>query len=874
VSVWIQAWAIISWWVGLSLLGCVTYPLLARLFRHLPDSGFALSKVVGLLFLSYAIWLTASVGLLPFTTVSLLVLVALFVLLYLTLPFFLRRPRPALSRSRATSPSDVPLPLLSRWRKVRRPILEIEALTLAAYLVCLGIRMYNPEIIGAEKFMDFSFLNALGRAQTFPPHDPWLSGATLNYYYFGYLMTAVFTKLLALPARLTYNISVAFIFAVLVGAAYSLVWSITGRRRYGLAAVLFVAVAGNLDGIYQLLGGSGIAGFDFWRSTRVIEGTINEFPYFTVLFADLHPHLLALPLVVVVIHLLHLLARPRQIPLPAGGGRCGPSDATSRAGDAVTGEGAPGRVEGRGGLAEDRAESAGDRARHESARAGDNSGFMAADWTEDDAAEDAEYGAADRADDPGAEDAEHRSSAGSGHAAGDKVRGRPGNPGARAKSGRESRVWLLGALALLTLLLGALNVANFWDFPSYILLSGIFLLAGMAQRYHGTSWNSWIPTLVRSVLMVAVVTAVALLLFLPFYLSFHPHMKGVGMVERRTPLSDMVTIFAIPLFLAGSYLIAGIARIVRSLSRFSGELLLYAVAAFIIMAYAGLASWGASIVATILALVVVVLAVGKRRSWGDLQTLLFMGSGFLLVFIAELFHLEDSYGEDLERMNTVFKLHFQAWVVLGLGSALALWRLEQEILPRMRRVGRRTWYTAFVMLVLAVLVYPVVATYVKCGRFRVRPTLDGMAYIAVQHPGDYGAIEWLNERVPGAPTIVEAAGPPYSYYARFSTNTGLPAVLGWGNHELLWRNEAGLVGEREDDIRLLYEIGDPERAQEIVEKYGVAYICLGEVERAAYDVNAGHWAEIWPVVFEREGCRIFSASGERGTEVIAGQGGR
>jgi uncharacterized membrane protein len=34
--------------------------------------------------------------------------------------------------------------------------------------------------------MDMAFLSAANRASTFPPLDPWLAGADLNYYYVGH----------------------------------------------------------------------------------------------------------------------------------------------------------------------------------------------------------------------------------------------------------------------------------------------------------------------------------------------------------------------------------------------------------------------------------------------------------------------------------------------------------------------------------------------------------------------------------------------------------------------------------------------------------------------------------------------------------------
>ena len=87
-----------------------------------------------------------------------------------------------------------------------------------------------------------------------------------------------------------------------VGAA---LWVTVRRRRGGptpiaggVASAVAVGLFGNLDAAGQILGslrdGLGLRAaadrFDFWQSTRIIPGTINEFPFFSGLWADLHAH--------------------------------------------------------------------------------------------------------------------------------------------------------------------------------------------------------------------------------------------------------------------------------------------------------------------------------------------------------------------------------------------------------------------------------------------------------------------------------------------------------------------------------------------------------------------------------------------------------
>lgn len=105
----------------------------------------------------------------------------------------------------------------------------------------------------------------------------------------------------------------------------------------GLMGALFVAVIGNLDGAIQLvqrswdkLGGSAVSllPLDFWRSSRMLPNLenveagfltfwlwgktdgpadvswhITEFPFFSFLFADLHAHMMAIPITILSIAL-------------------------------------------------------------------------------------------------------------------------------------------------------------------------------------------------------------------------------------------------------------------------------------------------------------------------------------------------------------------------------------------------------------------------------------------------------------------------------------------------------------------------------------------------------------------------------------------
>jgi uncharacterized membrane protein len=130
---------------------------------------------------------------------------------------------------------------------------------------------------------------------------------------------------------------------------------------------------------------------------------------------------------------------------------------------------------------------------------------------------------------------------------------------------------------------------------------------------------------------------------------------------------------------------------------------------------------------------------------------------------------------------------------------------------------------------------------------------------------DVAAIQWLNDQVSGQPVILEAAGSSYSDAARISTFTGLPTVLGWETHEWLWRTSSAmpdaygtLVSPRQADIRTFYTTTDPQERREQIERYQIAYIVVGQLERNAYGpLDELGLDATGTIVFERPTLKII-----------------
>jgi uncharacterized membrane protein len=245
----------------------------------------------------------------------------------------------------------------------------------------------------------------------------------------------------------------------------------------------------------------------------------------------------------------------------------------------------------------------------------------------------------------------------------------------------------------------------------------------------------------------------------------------------------------------------------------------------------------------------------EDRSQPQLFALLMVAIGALLVIGPEFLYLKDLFGD---RMNTVFKFYFATWILWGLAGAYAV----SEVWPR-RRPGWRVVSTLVVVPLMLGLVYPVAATWTKTNGFDPGGgrTLDGNAYMLRDHPGDAAAIAWINQNLRGG-VITEAIGGSYSAFGRVSAQTGLPTVLGWPGHEVQWRGDSALLGSRQDDIGRLYSSRTAGDIQDVLDKYGIAYVYVGTLEQSTYGVGSVEkYVPMMTILYQDQGVTLFGVPG-------------
>ena len=194
------------------------------------------------------------------------------------------------------------------------------------------------------------------------------------------------------------------------------------------------------------------------------------------------------------------------------------------------------------------------------------------------------------------------------------------------------------------------------------------------------------------------------------------------------------------------------------------------------------------------------------------------------------FYVVDSFDN---RMNTVFKLSYQAWAVFAVVSAVALYEVWIAGGSQLhRRMVAIPWGIVIVAVLLVSVYYTSVALVHKASDTAYGPTLDGLAFLKDNNTGEYEVIQWLLTDSVDGDVLLEAVGSDYSDYGRMSASTGIPTALGWPGHQIQWRDNVTMVQERQGDVARIYS-GDP-RAKELVGRYMVRYIIVGPRERYSY----------------------------------------
>lgn len=237
----------------------------------------------------------------------------------------------------------------------------------------------------------------------------------------------------------------------------------------------------------------------------------------------------------------------------------------------------------------------------------------------------------------------------------------------------------------------------------------------------------------------------------------------------------------------------------------------------------------------------------------------------LLIFIPEFIYAKDIYPTYF-RANTMFKLVYQAFIMLSISSGYIIVRLLVDLKSSIKN-HKFYWKLIApgigVIGLLLIFTYPFFAISSYYGNLNTSYNLDGTVYLKSLYPTDYQAILWIDKNIKGRPVILEAQGDSYTDFARISANTGLPTVLGWTVHEWLWRGTYDIPAPRISQIQTLYETASINITKQLIDQYGIAYVFIGDLEYQKYpNLAEQKFQELGKIIYQNGRTKIYKITSQ------------
>jgi uncharacterized membrane protein len=380
---------------------------------------------------------------------------------------------------------------------------------------------------------------------------------------------------------------------------------------------------------------------------------------------------------------------------------------------------------------------------------------------------------------------------------------------------QNSKVFL--ALTFLGLSLAAMYMTNAWDGLIYFALSAlIFLYINLRDSKNLSGCIIW------SIKHTAPLLLLFILFSLPFQLSFKPFVSGIGISKDHSPLWMLFILWGYFYYNAFGFFAFIVFPNIKSLGK-NFIKLLNPVDVFIIL-------------------------------------LIIISSG-LLIF-PEFFYVKDIYPQHY-RANTMFKLGYQAFIMLSLCSGYIITRLfsfrqtiKFQFSPKFMLFA--LYFIILIFLTFLVLFYPYFSINTYFDRLKNYKGLGGLSYMMQNNLSDYQAIKWIESSISGQPVVLEAVGDSYTEYSRISANTGLPTILGWPVHEWLWRGGYDEPGKRVEEVKKAYQTKNLKETKNFLKKYNVSYVIFGKKEKEKYaEAKEEKWKQLGTVVFSSGETRIY-----------------
>ena len=839
---------VLRWGLMLTIFGLAVYPLSSMLFPDLRSGGFFLSKPLGLLSVGLIVWTLTYLKIFRFNRVFIIItLIAAVAICYGIRPL-----------------RENLINKLSQKSSLENIVIEESIFFLILTLLCY-FKGFLPNINGEEKFMNYGFMMSMIRSSRLPANDMWLSGYSINYYYFGQYLYTMVVKVCGIKPAIAYNIAMCTSIAIPFSMCHSvgcllieasrkaglrcngIVTQVTGvlcafcaiifgnshsffydENSIGNSFLLFLKKhgvnVGRTDGFFypdstRFIGwnpeSKGLAGIADENGILTGDHTIEEFPFYSFLVGDLHAHVVSTMIVLLIMAI-----------------------AISIISKAITTSMVP-----------------------------ENSLFL-------------KRGLANF------------------------------NPKTGILTREYRKVITLGTVSI-ALLLGCAQMTNYWDFLIYFIFTSMTLLVLNIKQSHcfanitGTiTFFATLGAILGMYLFVGDRPYIhCLLQFLVLLLVYFLDVFAPCCLSRTALGMSFVftasNITALPFNSAFDMISNSVARTIDHTSFFQLWIL-----------------WGTHVTICVTFFVMVMIfknykkasapKKGKKNvrsyssktsSRGSSDNIYgvpsdgfpnpiarFVGErnvidffvcgmivvGLMMIIAPEIIYVRDIYVFGHLRANTMFKFTYAGFIILSVSMAYSIIRMFWFI-GKKGRFSNAPYIIAIIFCIMLIVPghYTYVALKQRCGSFEKEnyKGLDGTLYLETHAstyamPDEFGTyrpgnllpyldcIEWFNSEVTGTPVIMEMYGWSYTDNNIVSAYTGLQTVVGWHTHEQLWRFH-GIVNPetnlleadpdnnavdkyltpRHDDIFRFYTTSDPKIAQGIIDKYSIEYVILGDLER-------------------------------------------
>ena len=381
-------------------------------------------------------------------------------------------------------------------------------------------------------------------------------------------------------------------------------------------------------------------------------------------------------------------------------------------------------------------------------------------------------------------------------------------------------------LIFISFLLSVTYMTNAWDGLIYLLL-GIIVLAFL-NFYKGHKKLDFSGLNIYNFFFSLVTVLLGFIAFsIPFSINFKPFISGIGLICAPKFLTDLGS-FGPFLFETNHCQRSPVWQL----------LVLYGFFYFFVISF----------------LIFLKRKKNYKFSENHLFVLILTLLSTFLIIIPEFFYIKDIYPLHY-RANTMFKLVYEAFMILTLCSSFMMIKLLSDI---KNKVLLLLFFMASVFLVSLVLIYPVLAINSYYRDLKNYQSLNGISYLSSLRPQDYRLIDWINKNIKGQPVILEANGDSYTDYARISANTGLPTVIGWPVHEWLWRGTYDVASPRIEDVKILYTTADVNLAKRIINKYDISYAVVSSLEKEKYpNLNENVFLSLGEIVYQSGDAKLY-----------------